>query len=314
MDQQHVHPAEGGAAVQMIGEDVVYSASSLGHCTRALAAARQGLEKWTGELSEGLQATFNKGHKAEDIAAEKYESDGWSVSRQPTVRIPVTGKISVVGHPDFTLNKGTSWFVADAKRQNDKEWVKKTIQESMWWARYEWQFSVYMIGTGLHMIVIRVNDAGGIKTNFVANPPKSRGDILRRVLEVESLARKDLKQVECDHNDYPCDYFHLLHPRKEKEVEVVGEKTDEELANLALHYKRLEGDIKPLRELEKRQKELKAAIIKRVEVPGIWKESGSGIIVRVTSSPTSQRVTPPGTMTRVTITLPNNGDDADDEG
>jgi hypothetical protein len=291
-----------GAIVQIAGEDVTYRASSLGSCIRALAAGRQELEAYQGPLPKTIQETFDKGDRAEEQAFEWARDKAWVVvGQQQEVVLPLTKRLRVVGHVDglYSTQNMPGTGVVEVKRQNDDEWAKDRIEDSWLWDKYCWQFSAYMLALETGLVCLRVNDKGDVKPQWFPEPPKSKADILGRVLEVERVARLDLKTVECDRDDFPCPYFQLFHPRTE---EVWEEREDTKLADLALHYVRLGGEIEPL---DKRRKELRGEILGIVGDQGRVREMVSGITVRVTTSDVKERVIPAGKSTRVTVRLPD---------
>lgn len=288
-----------GDIVVVSGEDVLYRASSLGSCTRALAAARQELEPYRGPLPSNIAGTFQLGHETEEVGVRWFEHRGWNVTgRQLEVTVQLTGRIRIVGHIDCLVSRGeperVDLTVVDVKRQNDEEWAKQSIVESWLWPKYKWQFSSYQVATGMPLAVQRVNDKGEVKLEVVEDL-YGRVDLLRRVLEVEQLASSELKKLKCDRDDFPCPYWSVLHDRETWE-----EREDTELADLALHYKRLGVEIDPL---ARRRAEIRAQLIKRVE--GKVRESTSGIRIRVTKYETKERVIPAGTNVRMTVTLPD---------
>lgn len=217
--------------------------------------------------------------------------------RQMEVTIQLTGRIRVVGHIDFMVMRDgiepVPWTVVDVKRQNDEEWAKGSIKDSWLWEKYRYQFSVYSVATNMPFAVQRVNDKGEVKLEVV-DGLYTRGEILGRVLEVEKLARTELDGV-CDKGEFPCPYFRF---HKGEEVPVV-EVEDEELASLALHYKRLEGDVGALTE---RRGELRKRIMEKV-TEGRVKDKDTGIEVWVTRYDTKERTVKAGTGVRVTVRL-----------
>lgn len=286
-------------AVVVTGEGVVYAASSLGSCTRALAAARQELEPYRGALPENIARTFALGHEAEEYGKKWFRDRGWTVGdEQKEVTLELTGRIKVVGHIDFTVDKrSSSLSVIDTKRQSDEEFAKQSIKDSWLWGKYEYQFNAYMLATGLFLTVQRVNDAGDVKLENL-EPSLTKHDILRRVLDVEALAGVELKGRECDRQDFPCPYFRVLHDKED-----IREVEDADLANVAIHYNLLGIEIA---ELQDRRKILRGEILKRVE--GKVRDRETGIEVYVTKYDTKERVIPAGQGTRVSVRLPDGRD------
>jgi hypothetical protein len=285
---------------------VEYSASALGSCIKALAAARQELEPYSGPLPKNIQKAFDRGNEAEDEGVKWFEDRGWTVmDRQGRVELPLTGKIMVVGHIDFMVFKAADKIgticVVDTKRQNDEEWAKESIRDSIFWHKYEWQFTIYSLATGVEFAVQRINDAGEVKLEMLSCP-HTKAEVLARVLQVEAMAQRDLKGEECTSTDYPCPYWNTLHPdRGGEEEEPWEEVEDTELADIALHYKRLDIEMAPMKE---RREELRKELLKRVDSGRRIRESVSGITVRVTTSSVKEKHVPAGKMVRVYVELP----------
>lgn len=300
MDDERGEVASRPAVTVEGGGAVMYRASALGSCTRALAAARQELEPYSGPLPAKIAEVFERGHEAEEYGVRWFEARGWRVwDRQKGVVLDLTPRIRVVGHIDFKVTKDEQPYptVVDAKSQNEEEFAKRSIRDSIFWGKYEWQFAAYREATGLPIAVQRICGED-VKLEPITWELPGKGDILGRILEVERLAAGELKG-ECDQGDYPCPYFHLFH-RGEEYVEV----EDEGLADLALHYARLKTEIDPL---EGRRREIREALIKQVggeDGRGRIRETVSGIEVRVTTSETKERIIPAGSMVRLSVRLP----------
>jgi hypothetical protein len=283
------------------GDEVRYRASSLGSCTRALAAARQELEPFKGPLPERVAEVFERGHRDEEKGRKWFQDRGWKVwGEQKEAVVRLTGRLSIVGHIDFIIEDGeVGPTIVDVKSQSEEEFRKASIRDSAFWHKYEWQFSAYRVGLGMGMAVLRVCE-GDVKLEMLEDRwLKGKAELLGRVLEVERMAAGDLG--ECDRDDFPCPYF-KLHDTKDVIVEVV-EVVDSELRDLALHYVRLGVELEPL---ERRRKEIRLEIIRIVE-SGRVRERESGIEVRVTRSEVKERVVPAGSMVRLSVKLPEEG-------
>ena len=280
------------------GEEVQYRASSLGSCTRALAAARQELEPWRGSLPAKIAEVFERGHKAEEYGKAWFKERGWAVTdEQREVVVGVTGRISVVGHIDYIVSRhggDVRPILVDSKSQSEDEFAKPSIRDSTFWHKYKWQFSVYALGTGLAIAVQRIGPDGTVKLEVVGEL-YGEADVRARVLQVEAMARGDLKGVVCDKDDFPCPYWKLLHPATQWE-----EREDETLADLALHYKRLAVEIDPL---VKRRAELREKLIEHMG-EGKVEETISGIQVSVVKSTVKEKIVPEHYQTRVNVVLP----------
>lgn len=286
------------------GEEVQYRASSLGSCTRALAAARQELDRYSGALPEAVAKTFARGHSDEERGIKWFIDRGWAVTdRQLRVQVTLTPRLRIVGHIDGVVHKPDVLpTIVDVKSQSEQEFAKPSIRDSAFWHKYVWQFSAYV--NGLHMPIAVLRMCGeDVKLEYVDTSwLKSKGELLGRVLQVEAIAATELKGVECDRDDFPCPYFHLLHPRTQETWE---EREDTRLADLALHYSRLGVEIEPL---DKRRKEIRKELLELVggdDGYGRVRETGSGIEIRVTTAAVKERVVPAGSMVRLGVRLPD---------
>lgn len=209
------------AIVEVDNGMVFYRASSLGGCLRMLALARQGFDEMP--PPPGMLEVFKAGNRAEAQAWQKGYITG---SAQEYVKLEVTEKIWVTGHLDGwdvvwdqvanqgairarrSRTKGTTYEV---KSQSEGEWGP--IRESSLWERYSWQFSVYMLATGLPLTVVRVlrDKEGNVSDKcdeVLTEPPHTLAEIRARVMQVELMARKDLSEVACEKVEFPCPFFY----------------------------------------------------------------------------------------------------------
>lgn len=242
-----------GAIVQ-VGDDgsVVYRASALGMCTKALVAARLGYEalEIQGPRAEAMRERMDEGKLHEDAVVERMRREGWEVNHeQLIIELPITENVMVRGHIDglgltpyssYTLDSRRR--VVEIKTQSKDEFAAFSRHgwDSGFFPRYKWQLSAYMLATGLPAVVVRKDrNSGRLDFVYVDKPFYSLGEITARVLTIEALSRDYTLPEDCDRNDFPCSYSYL-HTQKEEE----GEKfVSEEVERLAREYregKRLE--------------------------------------------------------------------------
>jgi len=297
LDDDGVDAVANRPAVVVEGEEVRYRASSLGSCTRALAAARQELEPYRGALPGRVAEVFERGHKAEEVGIGWLNAHGYAVTdRQRETVVQLTPRLKIVGHIDCIIQhprEGTRPSIVDVKSQSEEEFANPSIKNSAFWPRYVWQFGSYQVGLQMPMAVLRVCGDEAVLEHVDTLP--DRAMLLSRVLQVEALARADLRGVSCDRDDYPCPYFRLLHDNEYEERE------DGRLADLALHYNRLGVEIEPL---ERRRKEIRQELIKELGSGARIRETTSGIEVRVTTAEVKERYIPAGSMVRLSVRLP----------
>lgn len=296
-----------GAIVQVATDRIVYRASGLGSCTRALVAARQGYE--AGGVPETLQKVYDAGNLVEPIALAGYTG---VISQQMMVWIPISGRIRVVGHLDGVRKHNGIMEVLEVKSQSAPEWAKPSIRDSAFWHHYKWQFSVYILATGYRLRCVRWNrETSEIKEEVFALPPMTMTDIRGRIVQVELAATQEAKDMRCDRDDFGCPYFAQLHERKEALEEVSVDS--KEIGFLAREMKKAgvnRGN------WDKKYQEARRKLLGLVAPQTLTTETSSGIKVKVTVSDVKEKHVPATTMTRVDVTLPRKakGEDASDAG
>lgn len=189
-------------AVYQEGDVVVYRASALGGCLRALALARQGYTPIP--PPPAMQRVYAAGHEAERQVWAKGMVTGRA---QEHVVLPISDTIQIAGHLD-------AWEparVVEVKSQSAD--MFGPIRLSPLWERYQWQFSVYMLATGSPLRLLRVLRDGDGNVSESAEelfdtPPRTLTEVRSRVLTVETMARRDLGGVPCDRVEFPCPYFY----------------------------------------------------------------------------------------------------------
>lgn len=213
---------------------VIYRASSLGMCQRALVATSQ---KYTAEPHpDWFRNILDQGTAFEQRIREAYEAVHGDdvVDDQREVELDLGEmfgrEIVVRGHIDGVANGEHALF--EAKKFRDSTWdnfVRQGIEVNV---NYPWQVSVYMHAlnldichfTGGHVVEIEepddstITDADGrhwrleeILVKVVPNPPFSLKVIRNRIMEIEKLIDTgfDAKEVECNRSMYPCPYIKL---------------------------------------------------------------------------------------------------------
>ena len=202
-----------------------YRASQLGNCARALTAARLGLPPRP--PSDRSEYYFAEGHLYEEAAKERLREGGWETwGDQTEVILPIINKVAVRGHTDGFARKQEREFVLEVKSAGGNVFNKllNTGFRNWLWSKpsYLWQISVYMHATGkpaLYVVMEREDVekedrgevinwakatdstqfddlAGGrvdrrVKIATLTEPPISRQDIRRKVLEIEVAAREE---------------------------------------------------------------------------------------------------------------------------
>lgn len=219
---------------------IIYRASGIGGCIKSLIAARLDYDPMP--VSEKMRALFRSGHEAEEEAVAWLEGQGVAVlGRQSEARLPITGRVSVLGHIDGLVAGGRDSldgplttvqggmearlphrWIAEIKSQSNAEWLKrKNGNRSRLQDRYDWQASMYMFALDLPLVWYWWNrDAKQMDSELVILPPVSMIAIRTRVLEVEHAARSGVVSRSCDNTMYPCPYFYL-HDEEDEQKRIV---------------------------------------------------------------------------------------------
>ena len=257
---------------------IIYRASSLGSCTKRLAAVRMGYTQIP--VPGKMMKVFKAGAEAEEAAVTDLERDKLKIyNRQAEVQLQVSNNILVVGHIDGRLyDRNNDEYVLEIKSMNDEAWndfVKYSWDVPGLVQKYKWQCSIYMLAKHLPLYFAAYNrDTADIYTSIVLTPFFGYTDIAARVLTIEGMALNGTLPKECE-QAFPCPvaYLHDTLP-----YEFID---DEELDNLAVAYahariKRDAGELelKGIRELivklmgDKEKIETKKAKLTFYEVRG----------------------------------------------
>jgi hypothetical protein len=227
---------------------VIYRASALGGCTKALVAARLGYE--ASPTPEGMQKTFRAGHDAEEVVKAELRSRGWVISNeQAEVTYSVSGKLRVVGHIDgvgslplHDLGVPETLVGIEIKSQNQEEWDRfgREGWTSGFWSKYRWQISVYALALQIPFCIVRFNrDDPNVESRLDITqdiPFCSPSDIAVRVLDIERQARNGKLPTGCDTSlQFPCPYFRL----HEDDREIIDDQQVEDLATIYEGLKRV---------------------------------------------------------------------------
>lgn len=242
------------------GGKVIYRASSLGMCVRALVAiAHGGYEEALGkDRADLLDRTSIEGEFHEGAVRAKLEHQGWKIhSTQDVVEIPVIKGVVIRGHTDGIVSSSSDEpsLLLEVKSMSNKRfdrWIKTGFEGFL---KYAYQISAYMQATpDLDVIYIAKRREDGFENRQIikaGEPPIAWSVIKKKVLAVEGFRRKGRGFPDCDvppSEQFWCPFFYL---HDEVVDSVDTEMTEEMLAVLIdLIPKRLE-----LSELEKEGKD-----------------------------------------------------------
>ena len=201
------------------GNLVVYRASALGSCTRALAAIRSGHEP-VAPFPARFRKTLDDGNRGEAVILQGVADAGYTIGggQQDEIELIVgttadAKTIVVRGHvDDIVVDSVGSFRVVDAKTTSAKYGVSDDLAE-----RYNWQIAVYMHALGMPGMFaygIKDPDTGDVvdvEIELVDTPPHTMGQIKARIAKIEYMAQgRRYLDVECSvKNKYPCPVYHL---------------------------------------------------------------------------------------------------------
>lgn len=195
--------------------DVVYRASELGGCSKALIAKRMGYTEMSPPAK--FQGYYDRGNDLEEIMRDELTSRGFVIEdAQTVVRVGVSESVAVEGHIDGKID-GKVW---ECKRVSSQ--VYKSFVESGWEAkydllgRYKWQVSCYMVATGLELRfdVVDGRSVGsdeGLRYHslYLEKPFYDATQIRVRALGLEAAAVMGELPDVCDKPSYPCPFYYL---------------------------------------------------------------------------------------------------------
>jgi len=204
---------------------IIYRASALGGCTRALYAARKQLDpKPPPEAFSNPEGTgyFDRGHDAEDLVIDKLVDAGWTVyDRQGEYDLPVLepklmtdNRVIVRCYIDGKGTRPESEFehLVEIKNFGPDNWAKWQAGSFAAFPLYAMQFSVCLFAADCRdgAFVVRNNETGELSITIVETAPRELWEIETRVLQVEELhnMNADLMGIECNLN-YPCPYYYI---------------------------------------------------------------------------------------------------------
>lgn len=224
----------------MENESVIYRASSLGGCQKALVAQRLGYVPLA--PPEKFLKIFAEGTALEETVYTLLYAEGYDVSdEQLETNFHVSNNIIVQGHIDGLVTREGRTRLLEIKTMNadsyaafvNKRWNMGGLME-----RYKWQVSAYMNSLddphnpncGIELMFVAYDkETGSLHWEIKETPFYDDSDIRRRILSVESAVSRSELPV-CDVQQYPCPFYYL-HDEAARE-----ESDDEELDGFATAY------------------------------------------------------------------------------
>lgn len=222
--------------VYVDGDRVIYRASALGGCLRALVAARLGYDRLP--FDDQAELRMAEGNLHEPAIVASLEDGGWTVvDQQREVELVIGDRLVVRGHIDGVGAEAASdpARVVEIKAMGEepfKKWMASGFASN---PRYAWQISTYMAATGLAgVMVVKNRNSGAIIVDPVDEAPIPAAQIKARVARVEAIARTG-ELPDCDTDlSWGCP-FRYLHDDADKAMLPVE---DDEVDALAAVYDR----------------------------------------------------------------------------
>lgn len=246
---------------------VIYRASALGGCPRALTAYASGFDP--APPPPHMQRVFDEGTELEERVLEVAGIAEEVIDRQREVELcvgRVNGRlVKVRAHMDgrHVPGLGLVSSLIEVKKFRDAYWAKWKKEGLKGFPRYEWQISVEMWETDEPALFVIGHAVDGeiveIDTHVVDEPPVSMSEIRAKIKLIEDSINGD-DELPCDPIQYPCPYFYL---HDEDAVERRTEVDDAVMVELA---KQIHADARTIKAWEEdiaaKKAELKAQMVK----------------------------------------------------
>lgn len=237
---------------------VVYRASSIGACVRALVASRMGYESQS--PPDKLVQTFADGHTAEALAKSMLRAGGVDIfNEQAECVLPVLARmpsggmfnqtgIVVSGHIDgWCLDGAGKLVMFDIKSQSEKEYDKGWFNADLQY-KYKWQLGVYMLANSLtRMMVLRfARETHRMQWHEYTNTLTVE-EVVEKITAIETaVMSRDLPPCDVKPDDWGCP-FAFLHDGGKVEP-VVPDNKVEVFAQVAIlkgmeHAAELQADV-----------------------------------------------------------------------
>jgi hypothetical protein len=200
---------------------VIFRASAVNKCSRALIASLQGYDAM--EPGPDMQARFSDGHRLEPVLLSHLESQGWHLyGGQEEYELELGKDIIIRGHVDSLASHPEHGIaLVECKTMapaSYEDWKKKKWQGSDLFRHYADQCSVYWEAVKPQLLVMvcgrKANDGIGetylddIDVSFHFEPPASLNRIKARLAKVMLAAKQPLPET-CDKSDYPCPFYYM---------------------------------------------------------------------------------------------------------
>lgn len=286
------------------GDTVIYRASSIGACERALvASARRALPQ---PHPAWFQEVLDEGTLNESVISDMWDLETGipTVDQQREFNLligEIDGRdVYVRSHIDG-MNGADPTSIREYKKFRDSTWPNFLQQGVEVGANYPWQVSVAMHALTAELMVhgkadvacefvgghYELLNGGGtpddstpairaitqVECKYIASPPIPLVAIRKKIARVERLINTgfDIMETPCDGKTYPCPYWKYHDPKDELDTRIL--KFDGEWGELLIRYqaeRQLTSDARKVMDShDTTAKELRARIIERMKADGV---------------------------------------------
>lgn len=324
------------------GEVVIYRASSVGACERALVASAR--REYAQPHPEWFQRVLDEGTANESVISGMWEEETGipTVDQQREFNLYIgeidDRRVFVRAHIDG-MNGMDGLSIREYKKFRDSTWPKFLEQGVEVGANYPWQVSIAMHALdaehfeahGVHPengIVVEfvgghyhlmsgsdetddaVREIVKVEPRFVANPPIPLKAIRQKIARVERLINTgfDAREVPCNVNMYPCP-FYRIHDAKDARAAVELPPTDELYALMSQYNVERQLTATARKDMDSHDvvaKELRGRLIAAMTASGVVAGSDVTIgdhVVTWTESPRAAHEVKASVVTKVDIKL-----------
>lgn len=284
----------------MEGDAVIYRASSIGACERALvASARRALAQ---PHPAWFQEILDEGTDQESVISDMWDAETGipTVDQQREFNLHI-GEIDgrdvyVRSHIDG-MNGADPTSIREYKKFRDSTWPNFQQQGVEVGQNYPWQVSIAMhaltaelIASGDGRKLVACEFVGGhyhliegdgssarmiteVECKYIAMPPIPMSAIRAKVARVERLINQgfDVMEVPCDAGMYPCPYWKYHDPKDELDTRIL--KPDPEWLDLLFQYEQARSATSMARKImdgaDTTAKEIRQRMIERFKAEGV---------------------------------------------
>lgn len=203
-------------------ETVIYRASSVGGCEKAMLAAARGYDKR--DHPDWFQEVLDEGSRMEEhiIAKWDFETGRPTVNQQKQIELyvgEIDGRNVIIrGHIDGEDDHENP-ALREYKKFRPSTWDKFIRQGVECGANYPWQVAIYMHGGGYDLCQFvggkynpDTDSIDEVEAHAITNPPIPMKAIRTKIARVERMINQGYDPmddgVECTLT-YPCGYFYL---------------------------------------------------------------------------------------------------------